>query len=245
MTKSVIWIAFGKFLREILMQYWPELMQSEIENVQQVAKIDSLEEELQALKEESGRDDLTGLLKRNGMKRAFHRHAHKIGRTAVRISHDAGERYLSMPQTHLLFIDADHFKSVNDNYGHAMGDQVLVAIAKVITSSIREDDIPARYGGEEFVVVISNANASEAAGTAERIRHAVENLTFNGQIGSEAVSVLRVTLSIGVARINLDPHNRYDDIDQKLEEANVRADIAMYEAKNTGRNRIVIAPDQE
>lgn len=127
----------------------------------------------------------------------------------------------------LLMIDVDHFKHINDKYGHVRGDQVLKDIATVIQSVCRSSDVTFRYGGEEFVVILGKTNAKGARIIAERIRNQIANchLEHNGDR-------LSVTVSIGVAT-----HIR----DQKdtVKELFERADNALYKAKGEGRNRVV------
>lgn len=132
-------------------------------------------------------------------------------------------RNMHMPMS-LLALDIDHFKSVNDLHGHASGDQVLVELAKVLTYHSRADDLVARFGGEEFVVLLAGAELSEASLCAERIRTAAEAMEVKLGCGGP----LRLTVSIGVAQINLEY--------ETLEAALSRADRALYQAKNKGRN---------
>ncbi len=131
----------------------------------------------------------------------------------------------------LLMLDLDHFKTINDRFGHDAGDDVLRAIATTLTSGLREVDLAARYGGEEFAVIMPQTAKPNAAIVASRIaNHIAEmELQFQGQ-------VVRLTSSIGVA----------DIADLKVVEADSlvkAADIALYEAKRTGRNRIVLFDD--
>ena len=130
----------------------------------------------------------------------------------------------------VLLCDIDHFKSVNDNYGHPVGDEVLRQVAKVLRNSVRVIDIPARYGGEEFAVVLESTDLDGALRLAERIREDVGKLEIQTDKG-----LLKVTMSIGVAAF---PD---DATDQAL--LIERADLALYEAKETGRNRVVCHRD--
>lgn len=128
-----------------------------------------------------------------------------------------------------LMVDADHFKKVNDDYGHAAGDAVLINLAKVMADSVRKVDFVGRLGGEEFAILLPNTPESEALLLAERIREAVEGnpADYNGQS-------LPITISIGVSS--------YRPNDQDLDQVIQRADKALYEAKNQGRNRTMVAP---
>lgn len=130
----------------------------------------------------------------------------------------------------LLMIDVDHFKTVNDDYGHAAGDQALRSIADTLRSSTRVFDSVARYGGEEFVVVMPGTAADDAAIAAERLRHAIESLPFEPNKGWRC----RLTISIGVAHSGQPP---------LTPEALLRAgDAALYAAKHAGRNRVSLGP---
>lgn len=125
----------------------------------------------------------------------------------------------------VLFIDLDHFKTINDSYGHAAGDVVLKAVAECLTKAIRHSDALGRIGGEEFSVFLPNTDEEGAATLAENIRHAVESL--RPEIEERH---LRVTASIGVAADQ--------DRVQSMLEIQQNADRAMYEAKAEGRNRV-------
>ncbi|MFH0902278.1 MAG: diguanylate cyclase [Pseudomonadota bacterium] len=124
----------------------------------------------------------------------------------------------------LIFTDIDHFKKVNDTYGHPVGDQVLRGVARVLVESVRKIDAVARYGGEEFAVVIEGADESGAYNLAERIRLDVEKQVFQSEQGA-----LNVTLSLGIAAVPDDAKDKQALID--------RADQALYHAKHGGRNR--------
>jgi diguanylate cyclase (GGDEF)-like protein len=130
----------------------------------------------------------------------------------------------------LLFIDADHFKKINDEYGHPAGDSVLKRIAAILTATVRERDLVARYGGEEFVVLLAKPSLPGLESLAERIRAAVEA----ERIPIEGGGVVRVTISIG--GVLLEPPMSGDAANEML----MAADTALYEAKNAGRNRVMI-----
>ena len=129
----------------------------------------------------------------------------------------------------VLMIDVDHFKSVNDEFGHAAGDNALRAIANVLRSCTRVFDSLARYGGEEFVVVMPGTGIDDAALAAERLRAAVESAEFAWEPGGHC----HLTVSIGVAG-----SGRRSDTPEALLHA---ADLALYEAKRAGRNRVEVA----
>ena len=124
----------------------------------------------------------------------------------------------------LCMIDLDHFKRINDSYGHLMGDVVLKTIAQCIQNNIRDVDYIARYGGEEFAMVLAYPSLQDSLMCAERIRCLCGDLIFTGLPES-----LRVTISIGVAQY---------DPDESIDELIRRADAALYRAKAAGRNRV-------
>jgi len=133
----------------------------------------------------------------------------------------------------LLMIDVDHFKAVNDEYGHAVGDRALRAVADVLRSNTRVFDSVARYGGEEFVVVMPGIGLNDAAAAAERLRAAIETTGFAWDTGGSC----RLTVSVGVASKGEMPGTP-----EALLHA---ADLALYAAKRGGRNRVEIAAPVE
>ena len=131
----------------------------------------------------------------------------------------------------VMFVDLDHFKLVNDQFGHDVGDTVLRELGAYLRRSIRGADVAGRYGGEEFVVCLAGCDMSVAPRVAERHREQISRITFPAQGHPE-----RVTASIGVAVF--DP----DVPDPSMSALLKRADAAVYEAKDAGRNRVVVAP---
>lgn len=127
----------------------------------------------------------------------------------------------------LMAIDIDHFKCINDTYGHAAGDEVLRVMAAVMKRNIRPFDVAFRVGGEEFAVVMPNTTVDVARKVAERLRQEIESTSVPFQ--SDAI---HLTISIGVAQGS-------NEMDQKLFAES--ADIALYEAKSVGRNRVVVS----
>ena len=126
----------------------------------------------------------------------------------------------------VLMIDVDHFKTVNDDHGHATGDEALRAIAETLRGNTRVFDSLARYGGEEFVVVMPGSGSDEAAVAAERLRVAVECLGFEAEPSQRC----RLTISIGIA---------WTTAEARSPEVLLReADLALYGAKRSGRNRV-------
>jgi diguanylate cyclase (GGDEF)-like protein len=124
-----------------------------------------------------------------------------------------------------MMIDIDHFKLINDAHGHQEGDGVLKEIARIIQTTIREVDTPARWGGEEFVVLSTNTSKEKGLMAAERLRKAVAGHEF------ARIEAKRVTISIGIAGI---PDPAIDSQDKMIH----AADLAMYKAKENGRNRV-------
>ena len=124
-----------------------------------------------------------------------------------------------------FMIDVDHFKNVNDTYGHLAGDQVLISVARTLTRSLRPSDMPVRYGGEEFTVFLPGTTTDNAKIIAERIRSNVENMSVVLPDGD----VIPVTVSIGFAE-----RVAGDSVATLIE----RADQAVYQAKENGRNRV-------
>lgn len=127
----------------------------------------------------------------------------------------------------LLMIDVDHFKLINDQFGHARGDEVLQAIAHTIAHVCRESDISFRFGGEEFVVLLRKTNAAGASIIAERVRLEVGKISL-----SQNGKTIEPTISIGISTRAID---QKEHIDQLFE----RADKALYDAKQAGRNRVI------
>lgn len=147
------------------------------------------------------------------------------------IGNELGRYFRTGRPSVVMLIDVDHFKEVNDNHGHAVGDDVLRTIAAVLRSSIREMDTAVRYGGDEFAVLVTETEAPKAREIAERIR-----ATFLTARGPEAEAE-DCTLSIGLAQVDDDVNT--GDAWMK------RADAAMYRAKSAGRNRVEVdAPAQ-
>lgn len=131
----------------------------------------------------------------------------------------------------ILMVDLDHFKRVNDTFGHATGDQVIRLTADVLRHELRASDVLARFGGEEFIACLPETELEAAGVAAERIRSSLEGSSLETVQGGEAV--LRVTASLGIAAIR----KGSESLDELIE----RADLALYEAKHGGRNRVICA----
>ncbi len=143
---------------------------------------------------------------------------------------DSIEREYNWAERHqtplsLIFLDIDFFKSINDNFGHDCGDQVLHSVASRIKESIRNSDIVFRYGGEEFVILLSETSHEEAIEIAERVRSAIEQHTI-----AYDMQTLKITASLGVSSLQEKENS------QSLVK---RADDYMYKAKKNGRNKVV------
>jgi diguanylate cyclase (GGDEF)-like protein len=126
----------------------------------------------------------------------------------------------------LIMVDIDHFKKVNDTFGHTEGDKVLREISYLLRTSVRKKDVVARYGGEEFVLILPEAGAEESLAIAERIRQTVEMKPFD--VGAVK---LKLTVSLGISRFP-------DDRPGTKEELVRMADLALYDAKRAGRNQV-------
>lgn len=127
----------------------------------------------------------------------------------------------------VVFIDVDHFKSINDEHGHDAGDRILTEVAALLTESVRKADVIGRWGGEEFILLCPGVHKEAIAGIAEKVRTAVADHAFEAHFRP-----IRVTISLGIAFVL--PGENFD-------QAYKRADVALYQAKTQGRNRAVIA----
>jgi diguanylate cyclase len=177
------------------------------------SEIDRLQRELVRAHEEALRDSLTGLANR----RAFD----------LRMTECVG----AAAPACLLVGDIDHFKKVNDSFGHLFGDQVLRAVAEAIRSCTKAPQLAARTGGEEFAVLLPGATLTQGQALAEKIRTTVAASRIRRRGAGEAIG--NVTISVGVSV------RRGSDTAETWYE---RADQALYAAKNAGRNRVTVAP---
>ncbi len=170
----------------------------------------SLEERVQSLHERATRDPLTGVNNRAELDK--------------RLAEFVPERLTANQPGSLIICDIDHFKRINDTYGHQAGDEALVVFASILREHARETDMVARYGGEEFVVMCSDCDNATATSRAEEIRRAVEHRSLPSLRGSS------MTASFGVTEVQA------GDTDESML---ARADRALLLAKETGRNRVV------
>ena len=177
------------------------------------------------LLDHSERDPLTGLLNRQTFDTAFTTRAPRRSVTGE-ITTQGRRCEQETPAVWLGVVDIDHFKRVNDTFGHLIGDEVLLLLSRLLRSSFRHHDRLYRFGGEEFVVVLSCLRADQAALAFERLRHNVELFDFP-QVG-------RITVSIGFALANTD---------ETPSAAFARADKALYHAKGHERNQVAYYGD--
>ncbi|KAF4516067.1 hypothetical protein B566_EDAN000304 [Ephemera danica] len=197
-----------------------ELERTNEQLVEVLRDLDASKQEIlrqnEALHQMATRDSLTGCFTR----RAFFEQVGKVVARAAGRGTEIG----------CLMVDIDHFKSFNDRYGHAVGDQVLVAVAKTLQGALRAEDVLGRYGGEEFCVVLDGVNPQLLGEIAERIRRRIE-IESGGSVRS--IAGLSVTASLGAT---LSVGGRHSNIPVLLEQA----DQALYKAKRSGRNRVCV-----
>ncbi|MFC1684518.1 GGDEF domain-containing protein [Pseudomonadota bacterium] len=155
-------------------------------------------------------DPLTGVKNRSSMDATIQREVDLAQRHGTPLS--------------VLLLDIDHFKSINDRFGHACGDYVIQAVAQCISETVRGSDMVFRFGGEEFLVLLSCTDCKGTCLLAERIRQNIENLAFSRE------SELLVTASLGISCLQME---------DKPEDLFKRADKALYQAKKYGRNQVI------
>jgi len=213
LLKYLVFFLFITFLASLVLWLFNRTMSAEIKVCTEARNRLSLAN--QQILKQAYTDELTGM----GNRRSFYEQAEAEVNVAK----------LDGSPLSLLLIDIDHFKDINDRYGHAVGDEVIQNFAKVVLEIVRFNDVQGRIGGEEFAVLTTKTNLEGAEDLAERMRLAVEK---HGQLsGSIAV---KMTISTGVT--GFDPC--CDDINSMLE----RADTALYQAKDLGRNLVVTNP---
>jgi len=156
------------------------------------------------------RDPLTGIRNRAGI--------------LDELFYEAEKAHLTKEPLAILFADADHFKAVNDQFGHDVGDQVLAQIAREMDRMVRRSDYLVRWGGEEFVLLCPSTDLFAAERLADKIRQQIESCTWP--------QGLKITISLGVTTLGREP----------IPEALKRADRALYDAKKQGRNRVIVLP---
>lgn len=137
--------------------------------------------------------------------------------------HEVQEAYREENTFSLLFMDLDHFKEINDHYGHLKGDQILIEMTNVVRNVLRVSDLFGRWGGEEFLVILPNTDGASAYFIAEKLRHRIQTHDF----------ALNEPLTVSIGICEYDPLKSIDELISA-------ADEAMYKAKNEGRNKTVI-----
>ena len=181
-----------------------------------MGEINDLREELEQAKEESMTDVLTGLSNR----RAFDQMLELL------INNDEEKTSVFS----IIIADIDFFKMFNDTYGHLIGDKVLIFVSKIIKSCVKGKDMAARFGGEEFILLLPNTNIKGASIVAENLRVAIAGIPLYDKSADQDYG--KVTVSLGVSQFH---------IGEKSEKILERADKALYQAKENGRNRVEIA----
>ena len=176
----------------------------------------TLRQQYQQLRYLAMHDQLTGLFNRHYLEQIAQDKLARSKRHKVAMS--------------LIIMDIDHFKQVNDHYGHPGGDKVLVEFAQIIKNHCRTEDVPARIGGEEFVILLDHCNYQQALCKAEKLRSVIENHHFQ----AKELQDLKITASFGVAQLLPEEHG-YPELLK-------RADNALYQAKAQGRNQVVGNP---
>ena len=145
----------------------------------------------------------------------------------ARLKEDFGRALREKSALSVVMVDIDHFKNINDNYGHLVGDKAIILISSILKNILRDGDIVVRYGGEEFLMILQAANSKDAANVSERIRHQVQDTVFK-----DGEQQIPMTVSIGVCAY---PEAEVIDEVQLID----KADQALYQAKQTGRNKVV------
>lgn len=166
------------------------------------------------LRNMAARDPMTGLLNRRGLSETLQRHFKARGAAPA----------------YLMLMDIDHFKQINDTYGHQAGDEVICRVAELLRSTVRRDDMAGRIGGEEFVAICLETDSSGVMHMAERLRANIEHQAIQT---AGSAHLLRCTVTIGISPYFYGAH--------ELEDALRYADAALYKGKAAGRNRVEVA----
>jgi diguanylate cyclase (GGDEF)-like protein len=168
-------------------------------------------ENIQEVTNHASRDFLTGLYNRRYFFESMSEYQDEV--------HESGEQFV------IAMIDIDHFKKINDTYGHDIGDKVIISLSEILRTSTNHRDIVSRFGGEEFCLVLKNINRYSAPEILERIREKVESFVFH----LNKQDTIRFTISLGATV------NDGEDIEDTISQA----DMMLYQAKNSGRNQLV------
>ena len=195
------------------MQVAIEQMKQQIEDSKQ--EISSLQDRLEIATLEALTDPLTELTNRKGLSMAIDESISSLEQAAA--------------YPCLLMLDIDHFKKINDSFGHLLGDKAIKMVANTLKNQIKGKDTAARYGGEEFSVLLPETEIQNAQIVAENIRRIIESMSIKK--ASDKQVICRMTISIGVTRYQPD---------ESISDFIGRADNALYQSKNTGRNRVTV-----
>ncbi|MFP2932058.1 diguanylate cyclase [Pyxidicoccus sp. 3LG] len=211
------WLEALRLGAEVILDPWEgdELAARVRRSLSQQVRLETLAAQVGELQRLSATDGLTGV------------HNHRHFQERLREEFRRAQRYDDALS--LILLDLDHFKDVNDQYGHAAGDGVLREVAGALQRGVRETDLVARYGGEEFAVLLPRTHLTGALTVAERVRRELRAL----RLGVDGA--LRVTASLGVSSF---PHRTVLSPEQLL----LTADEALYQAKHEGRDRICLHP---
>ncbi|MFP3012324.1 MAG: PleD family two-component system response regulator [Rickettsia sp.] len=174
---------------------------------------DNLRNDLEQSVNLAAKDGLTGLFNRRYFDIHLKQMIEKANKESIKL--------------YLLMCDIDNFKHVNDTYGHQAGDKVLTIVSRILKNTLRVTDLIARFGGEEFTILLTDIDISKAIETAERVRVKIEYMDFHIE---DQIEPLKKTISIGITE-----YKKEESIESFIE----RADKAMYEAKTTGKNKVV------
>ncbi|GIW65146.1 MAG: hypothetical protein KatS3mg093_125 [Candidatus Parcubacteria bacterium] len=187
--------------------------------------IKKLKKEIEKLKKLVYEDELTKLLNRRG----FFKLAEPIFKEIKYVkSYPNKRKNFKINNLSIILLDIDNFKKINDNYGHLIGDQVLILVANTIKNRLRDIDLVGRYGGEEIVIMLLGANKKSAYNIAEEIREKIASSYLKINKNKK----LTITVSLGIAELTKE---------KDLAELIKKADQAMYQAKKTGKNRTIIS----
>ncbi|MBX2807681.1 MAG: GGDEF domain-containing protein [Cellvibrionaceae bacterium] len=184
-------------------------------------EVDRLRAEVKRLADMVSTDTLTGLYNYRYFSTVIERELERCQRTTQ--------------PTVLIMADADHFKKVNDQWGHEVGNQALKLIAQAIGHNIRKLDIACRYGGEEFAIILPSTSIATAVQVSERIRAAVEATPL---ITDDNETAITLTISLGISVY-------YGKVDDSAHKLIARADSELYRAKQEGRNRVAYTPGEK
>ncbi len=178
-----------------------------------IQKLDSLQNKFHEFKKLGYEDPLTGLANRRGFEE------------------DLQTLMAAGGPLYLVYLDIDNFKSINDTYGHSVGDEVLKDVGEILNNFIRKDTRAYRLGGEEFAILIPNVSEENSYKIAERIRKVIENHNIRLKDGDKEEKIISYTASFGITG-----YKEGESMDEFVD----RADKAMYQAKKAGKNRVVI-----